>query len=258
MSIENPEPHKLVSLRSQLRELYYSHTVKARRFQAVAVALDLIIIGFFMVTKFVDDVPYMIVVNIVIAALIALDLSAKAYVTGTCRRFFKFPETWADMVVLGTLLLPFMHNWGFLRILRLWALVRRERFWNTIGGGRWDDTHVEGVCRAATNLIVLIFVSAGLVKVLFAEERPELNHFVNALYFVVTALTTTGFGDITFKSESGRLFSMALMLIGIIFFFRLAQAVVAPHRRHIRCTNCGANEHEPDASYCRACGEKLP
>jgi voltage-gated potassium channel len=245
-------------LRGRLRELYYGHTPRARRFQSAMVMLDLGVIGFFILTKFAEAQPWWIAVQALVAILITVDLAAKALATGSRRRFFRYPEVWADLIVLATLVIPWMSNWAFLRILRLWALVRRERFWDTLGGGRWDDTYVETVTRAASNLVALIFIAAGLAQALFADEHPELNNFVDALYFAVTTLTTTGFGDITFKSAEGRLFSIALMLAGIMLFVRLAQAVVAPHRRHVRCTGCGLNEHEPDARFCHACGTALP
>jgi voltage-gated potassium channel len=241
-----------------LRELYYGHTDRARRFQAAMVGLDIAIIGFFILTKFAEEQAWWMPVQLAVAAVIALDLAAKAMATGTRRRFFRYPEVWADFIVLGTLLIPAMSNWAFLRILRLWALVRRERFWDTLGGGRWDDTYIETVTRAGSNLVVLIFLSAGTAQALFGDEHPELQNFVDALYFAVTALTTTGFGDITFKSDAGRIFSMVLMLAGIMLFVRLAQAVVAPHRRHVACRACGLNEHDPDALHCRRCGTRLP
>lgn len=260
MTIASPETTapKRTTLRSRLRELYFGHTPQARRFQSMAVVLDIIIIGFFIATKFIDDQPWFVIIDLLVAALILMDLSAKAYAMGKVARLARYPEAWADVIVLATLLIPAMHNWGFLRILRLWALVRRERFWNTLGGGRWDDTWTEDLVRALSNLVVLIFIAAGAAQALFADEHPELNHFIDALYFAVTALTTTGFGDITFKSEGGRIFSMILMLTGIMLFLRLAQAVVTPHRLNLRCDTCGLCTHEPDAIHCRSCGTKLP
>lgn len=260
MSTRPPAPAHtpLRRLRGRLRELYYGHTARARRFQAAMVAIDLAVIGFFILTKFADAQPWWIWVQGAVAVLIALDLSAKALATGSRRRFFRYPEVWADLIVLATLVIPWMGNWAFLRILRLWALVRRERFWDTLGGGRWDDTYIETVTRAISNLVVLIFLAAGLAQALFADEHPQLNHFIDSLYFAVTALTTTGFGDITFTSPEGRLFSIVLMLAGIMVFVRIAQAVVAPHRRHVRCSGCGLAEHDPDARFCRACGTALP
>jgi voltage-gated potassium channel len=253
-----PRRNHLRRLRSRLRELYYGHTLRARRYQAAMVALDVVIIVFFMVTKFAESATWFAWVGYGVAAVMALDLAAKAWATARLTRLIRYPEVWADVIVIATLILPFMSNWAFLRILRLWALVRRERFWDTLGGGRWDDTYIEDVTRACSNLVVLIFVSAGIAQAMFAEDHPQLNHFVDALYFAVTTLTTTGFGDITFTSVEGRLFSILLMLTGIMVFVRLAQAVVQPHRRALKCTGCGLDRHEADAKHCRRCGTKLP
>jgi voltage-gated potassium channel len=255
LSETGPEP---TTLRSRLRELYFGHGPGAQRFQLIAVLLDVVIIGFFIATKFIEREPWFRGVEIATACLIALDLAAKFHAIGSARRMLRYPEVWTDLIVLATLVIPAMHNWGFLRILRLWALVRRERFWNTIGGGRWDDTWAEDLTKAVTNLVVLIFLAAGASQALFTKEHPELNNFIDALYFAVTTLTTTGFGDITFKSSGGRLFSIMLMLAGIIMFVRLAQAVVAPHRLSLRCEGCGLDAHEADAVHCRACGTRLP
>jgi voltage-gated potassium channel len=136
------------------------------------------------------------------------------------------------LVVLATLALPtVLYNWGFLRILRLWTLVHSERFWNVLARGKWDDTYVEDITKALTTLFVFNFVAAGLTQALFLNHHPQLTNFLDAMYFVVTSLTTTGYGDITLASPLGRVFTMALMLIGISLFFTIAQKVFAPQER---------------------------
>ena len=39
----------------------------------------------------------------------------------------------------------------------------------------------------------------------FAAWGSSIAHYLDALYFTVTALTTTGFGDITLPGTTGRL-----------------------------------------------------
>ena len=83
--------------------------------------------------------------------------------------------------------------------------------------------------------------------------------FVDALYFTVAALSTTGFGDITLLgSTSGELLSVAMMIVGITLFFRLAQAAFRPGGkvRH-PCPQCDLLRHDPDAVHCKACGRVL-
>jgi voltage-gated potassium channel len=48
---------------------------------------------------------------------------------------------------------------------------------------------------------------------------------------------------------------MAIMIVGISLFFRLAQAVFRPGGkvRH-PCPACGLQRHDPDAVHCKACG----
>lgn len=246
-------------LRSRVRALYFGHTQSAVRFQGVLLALDVLIIGFFIFSQFIAEQRWFWAVDLAIAAFLALDLVARRFAYGTFKRWIKFPTTWADLVVLATLLLPtLLGNWGFLRILRFWAVVRSERCWNVLARGRFDDTYVEDITKAITTLVTFVFLAAGATQALFLYDHPKLNNFVDALYFVVTSLTTTGYGDITIDTAFGRLFSIALMLAGISLFFSIAQKVFAPHRKIAPCATCGIDRHEPDAQFCRGCGEKLP
>ena len=58
--------------------------------------------------------------------------------------------------------------------------------------------------------------------------NPHITNYADALYFTVTALTTTGFGDITLPGTTGRLISVAIMIFGVTLFFGLARAVLRP------------------------------
>jgi voltage-gated potassium channel len=99
----------------------------------------------------------------------------------------------------------------------------------------------------------MLMVSS-IVNVTQHAANPQINDLPNALYVTVSALSTTGFGDITLKGPSGQLLSIAIMIVGISLFFRLAQAVF--HQggkvRH-RCPRCGLERHDHDAVHCKAC-----
>ena len=62
-------------------------------------------------------------------------------------------------------------------------------------------------------------------------------------------------GDVTLQGAHGRLLSMAIMIVGISLFLRLAQAVFRPGGkvRH-PCPRCGLQRHDADAVHCKACG----
>jgi voltage-gated potassium channel len=117
----------------------------------------------------------------------------------------------------------------------------------------------EEVILAVLNLTVFVFMISAVVYVTQREINPKIEDFIDALYFTVAALSTTGFGDVTLiGSTSGELLSILMMLVGISLFLRLAQAVFRPGGKVLfPCPQCGLQRHEPDAVHCKACGYVL-
>ncbi len=100
----------------------------------------------------------------------------------------------------------------------------------------------------------------GFVYSSFAGRHEGIAGYVDALYFTVTSLTTTGYGDVTLPGVWGKLLSMAVMLGGVSLFIGLIQSILKPHKVTFECPCCALNRHDPDAVHCKACGEilKLP
>src|SRR3546814_15032504 len=92
---------------------------------------------------------------------------------------------------------------------------------------------------ACVNLAVFIFVATALVFTLQYRRNPEIDSYLDALYFTVTTLTTTGFGDITMTGPLGRPLAVGLMLVGVALFFRPAQAIFRPATVRFNFPDCG-------------------
>ena len=56
---------------------------------------------------------------------------------------------------------------------------------------------------------------------------------------------------------AGELLSIAMMIIGITLFLRLAQALFRPEKVTFECPNCALMRHDPDAVHCKGCGAVL-
>jgi voltage-gated potassium channel len=197
-------------------------------------------------------------VDYLIAFLLTADLVLRGWTYGDIRRWLKRPLVWADVAVLLSLIVPYYGiNLGFLRALRLFSLVHEARFWRVVGNGRYRDTQVADTTKAAINLLVFVFVMAGTVHSGFAGRVPAIGSYIDSLYFTVTALTTTGFGDIVLPGVAGRLISILIMIGGVSLFFRLIQVAMRPHKVRHMCRTCGLLRHDPDAVHCKACGEQL-
>jgi voltage-gated potassium channel len=250
-------PHRMApGLRARLRELYHGQTPKAVRFRLGVIAIDFLLIGFFIAAPFIRDTPGFLIIDYIVAFVLAVDIVGRALASDRLIGWLKRPTTWLDLFVLATLLAPlWLFNLAFLRVLRLWTLIHSEFFWETIGR-RYDDTRWEDVARAATTLVTFVFVMTGFVYTSFART-PGIDGYVDALYFTIATLTTTGFGDITLPGTWGRVISIVTMLTGITLFVRLAQALFRPYKVRFECPTCGLQRHDVDAVHCKACGELL-
>ena len=62
----------------------------------------------------------------------------------------------------------------------------------------------EEIIIAIANFAVFLFVMTGFVYETQHASNPGIRNYADALYFTVTALTTTGFGDITLPGTLGR------------------------------------------------------
>ncbi|MEQ7153707.1 potassium channel family protein [Brevundimonas aurifodinae] len=245
-------------LRARLRALYHGGSKTAVRFRLAVLVVDLLIIAFFIAAPLLRDQPLAFyVIDYLIAALLAADLAARALCYSDIKDWLRRPIVWVDIFILATLLFPaWLFNLGFLRVLRLWTLINSDFFWRTIGR-RYDDTEVEGVTKALTALVTFVFVATGFVYTAFLGKTEGLSGWIDALYFTVTSLTTTGYGDVLLPGPWGRIVSIVIMLAGVTLFVRLGQALLRPHKVKFPCERCGLQVHDPDAVHCKACGNIL-
>jgi voltage-gated potassium channel len=244
-------------LRARLRALYHGSSRTAVRFRLAVLTVDLVIVAFFIAAPLLrEDLLVFYVLDYVVATLLAADLAARALAWSDIRDWLKKPIVWVDLFVLATLLFPFFFNLGFLRALRLWTLIHSDFFWRTVGR-RYDDTRVEDVTKALVSLVTFVFVATGFVYTSFMGRHEGITGYIDALYFTVTSLTTTGYGDILLPGDWGRIVSILIMLGGVTLFVRLGQTLLRPHKVRFPCDQCGLQVHDPDAVHCKACGKLL-
>ena len=246
--------------RVRLRRLFYGHRPAAVRFQIGILALDLAAIAYFLATTFVEDASWLRAVDLLLGVLLASEFLGRMLAHRHPMHFLENGAAMVDLVVIASLFVSALGaNLGFLRVLRT---VRLLRSYNLLGRLKKLSPAVarnEEVIRAALDLAVFVIVTSSLVFVTQRGTNEKIVDFVDALYFTVAALSTTGFGDITLLgSTSGELLSVAMMIVGISLFFRLAQAAFRPGGkvRH-PCPQCGLQRHDPDAVHCKACGQVL-
>ncbi|SMH51342.1 potassium channel family protein [Mesorhizobium australicum] len=249
-------PAGLDALRERLRLLYHGRAPGAVRFQYAMMAIDILIVAFFIASPVLRDRPSFLWIDYSIAAVLMLDIGARALASSDVLRWLRQPTSILDLFILMTLLFPlWLANLGFLRVLRLWTLSRSGVFWRPLvrrGYGPWRE-----VVESVTNLITFLFVVTGFIYTFFFSESSGFAGYVDALYFTVTSMTTTGYGDILLDGPWGKITSVVVMLAGVTLFIRLGQAIFRPHKVFYPCERCGLQRHDPDAVHCKACGNLL-
>lgn len=246
-------------LHRTIRLLYTGQSTYARRFRYGLIAFDALTIVYFIATAALPATPVMTVLNAGLGVLILLDLAARLWISENFRRELTRIYTLADLVVVASLLLaPLLtENLGFLRVLRGLRLIHAYHLLHDLRRESLFFRRHEDAILAAVNLFVFIFVTTSFVFVLAFDEAAGTVGYIDALYFTVATLTTTGFGDITMTTPGGKLLAVFIMVVGVALFLQLARAVFQPSKIKHKCPQCGLNRHEPDAVHCKHCGEPL-
>ena len=242
----------------QLRGLYEANTAHGRRFRYALLAFDLVTIVFIVATSFMPRSATIEVVDVLFGIVILADFIARFAISRQPGRDLLHPTTWADVAAIVSFLAPIIgEGVAFLRILRTLRLMRTYHLLAQLRADSRFFRRNEDVIFAVTNLAVFIFITSGVVYETQHYSNPAIHNWADALYFTVTALTTTGFGDITLPGTLGRLISVAIMIFGVTLFFNLARALISPNKVRYRCPQCGLLRHDHDAVHCKACGALL-
>jgi voltage-gated potassium channel len=246
-------------LKQTVKNLYTGSSQRATNFRYGLIAFDLASIAFFVATAPEFPTAFILTVDFILGLFILADFLARLWIAPDKPRMLRQVYTLADILVILTLLLaPFVStSFAFLRVLRALRLLHSYHVLRDLREETAFFRRNEEVVVACVNLIVFIFLATALVFTLQYRRNPDIESYVDALYFTVATLTTTGFGDITMTGSGGRLLAVGIMVVGVALFFRLAQAIVRPVKVRYTCPDCGLNRHDPDAVHCKHCGRTI-
>jgi voltage-gated potassium channel len=252
---QNPKRRGVIET---LRYLYESDARLAQRFRYGLLAFDILTVLFIVFTSFIPENSTLEWLDVGFGVLILLDFLARLAISRNRLREVAHPASWADMAAIVSFLAPIAGEAaGFLRILRTVRLLHTYQLLVRLRQDSvWFRRH-EDIVLASVNLAVFLFVMSGIVYASQYGRNPGINNYVDALYFTVTALTTTGFGDITLEGTFGRFISIAIMILGVTLFLMLVRLLLQPAKVRFRCPTCALLRHDADAVHCKACGTIL-
>ncbi len=188
------------------------------------------------------------------------------------RSFFGIVDLLAVLPAYLAFFVPGLHVLIDVRILRLLRVFRILKLTAFI-----REYRTLGRALRASGRKIFIFISTVVMvvillgTVMYVVEGPR-NGFTSipvSIYWAITTITTVGFGDITPKTDLGRLVASFMMLLGWGILAvptgivtaemaaeRFGQQAAGPGAR--QCASCGSRGHRPDATFCQDCGVLLP
>lgn len=240
----------------QIDDLYNGSNKVSIRFRWGLLAFDALTILYFIVSSFFHYMRELHWLEIIIGSIYLVEFIARMYISKSRLRDIFHPVGLADVIVIVSLFAPaLVANFSFLRIARALRLLRSYHMIKTLRRQFSFVKANEEIIFSVINLLVFIFVITAVVLVSQQSKNSGISNYVDALYFTITTLTTTGFGDITLLGTDGRILAVLIMIFGISLFLRLIQTIFSPTKVKYACPKCGLNRHESDAVHCKHCGE---
>ncbi|MEE2776552.1 MAG: NAD-binding protein [Acidobacteriota bacterium] len=90
----------------------------------------------------------------------------------------------------------------------------------SILASRGQRPRVGVLVRFIVVLVVMVTAYAVIFKLLMAREGQDLS-WITSFYWVLTVMSTLGFGDLVFSTDAGRLFSIVVLMSGMLFLLVL-------------------------------------
>jgi len=248
---------KTPSLRQRIWTLYEGDVPASHRFRYGLLVFDLVTIAFVIATSFLhwgatEEI------DLVFGVVLLLDFLARLWIAPRPLRMIFSIYGAVDVVVIVSMLAPIVgEGLAFLRIARVLRLLRSYTMMKRLRQDFPWFRKNEQIVMSAMNLCVFIFIMTALVYETQHYTNAEISNYADALYFTVTALTTTGFGDVVLHGTVGRMLAVIIMIFGVSLFLRLVQVMLRPDKVFFRCPDCGLSRHDRDAVHCKACGHLL-
>ena len=153
-----------------------------------------------------------------------------------------------------------------LRLLRIFRVLRLGKFVAEFGAlGRALNASRHKVFVFLFFVVIIVLIMGTLMYVI---EGPA-NGFTSipmSVYWAITTMTTVGFGDITPRTDLGRLLASMMMLLGwgtLAVPTGIVSSEFTAQRLNQKqddrsCNDCGKLETDAEALFCRSCGSAHP
>ena len=126
-------------------------------------------------------------------------------------------------------MLPFVLNGSLLRVFKVLKFIKVialfSQFFETIDFFL-KKTHLDEIF----GITLLVVLASTLGLYLF---DPSINSLFDSLWFVLSTITTVGYGDILPQSGAGKIIGLITLIVGVLIFSTVTGAIASYFARRI-------------------------
>lgn len=210
--------------------IYQNH--KFNFFLSILIIIDLILITLTLISEVGANLYYSIVVfDTVLCIILIFEFISRLLDSDNKKRFFL--QNWTELIAaipFDLIMLPFVFNYArFLRLFKVLKFIKVialfSQFFETIDFFL-KKTHLDEIFGVA--LLVVLASTLGLY--LF---DPSINSLFDSLWFVLSTITTVGYGDILPQSGPGKIIGLIILIVGVLIFSTITGAIASYFARRV-------------------------
>ena len=200
-------------------------------FLSVLIIIDLILITLTLISEVDANLYYGIVVfDTVLCIILIIEFITRLMDSDNKKRFLL--KNWTELIAaipFDLIMLPFVLNNAHLRIFKILKFIKVialfSQFFETIDVFL-KKTHLDEIF----GVTLLVVLASTLALYLF---DPSINSLFDSLWFVLSTITTVGYGDVLPQSGPGKIIGLITLIVGVLIFSTVTGAIASYFARRV-------------------------
>lgn len=205
--------------------------IKYNFFLSAIILIDLVLITLTLISNVPENLYYGIIVfDTAICIILIIEFATRLMDSDNKKRFFL--KNWTELIAaipFDLIMLPLTLNNAGLRLFKVLKFIKVialfSQFFETIDIFL-KKTHLDEIF--GVTLLVVLASTLGLY--LF---DPSITNLFDSLWFVLSTMTTVGYGDIMPQSGIGRIIGLIILIVGVLIFSTVTGAMASYFARKV-------------------------
>ena len=200
-------------------------------FLSILIVIDLILITLTLISDIGADLYFSIIVfDTILCIILFIDFFTRLSDSDDKKHFLI--KNWTELIAaipFDLIMLPFVLNGSLLRVFKVLKFIKVialfSQFFETIDFFL-KKTHLDEIF----GITLLVVLASTLGLYLF---DPSINSLFDSLWFVLSTITTVGYGDILPQSGAGKIIGLITLIVGVLIFSTVTGAMASYFARRV-------------------------